>query len=190
MARDLATIRVDDYKPRLVYFRCVRCQRFAQRSCFALRQSFGSDTTLGAVALQMAATGRPPCPQAGGEHPLCRAHPETAPVEHWATLEDAHYGGWTCLLYCERRHASLKAAKSCPGPMKLHVPSLLVALGNRFPLNRLYRNARCPLCGSEVFEIVWQVPPSPVREVPVPNFEERHVALIAGEIKRRAAHGK
>lgn len=183
----LEAIRVDDYKPKLVHFRCARCQRFAEHTIYALRASFGPDMTLGAVALQMAATSPRPCPLATGEHPLCRAYPETAPVEHWATLEDARYGGWTCLFYCERRHASLKAASSCPGPMKLHVPTLIVALGARFRLDRLYRNAQCPKCGSEIFAIRWEAPTEPEPAKVVSKFDEEHTARVAAEIKRRTS---
>jgi hypothetical protein len=69
--------------------------------------------------------------------------------------------------------------------MKLHVPSLIVALGARFHLNRLYRNAKCPACGSEAFEIRWEVPAPPEAQVPKPDFDSEHIARIEAEVQRR-----
>lgn len=51
MRHHLTAVRVGDYKPKLVWFRCPRCQRFAQRTHYALGRTFGPDMTLGAVAL-------------------------------------------------------------------------------------------------------------------------------------------
>jgi hypothetical protein len=69
--------------------------------------------------------------------------------------------------------------------VKLHVASLIVAVGARFRLDRLYRHAKCPSCGSDVFEIRWEVPAPPEATAPELDFEAKHVARIAAEMKRR-----
>lgn len=185
MRDDLAGVTLGAYTAKLLWVRCPRCQRFATRSRYALTAAFGDAMALGEVARRIAAEASPPCPLAASATAGCRVYPEAPPVEHWARLEDALHGKWACLFYCERRHASLKAASSCPGPMRLDVPTLVVGLGADFRLDRLYRRARCPMCGSELFRIEWRVPEDPPVPEPVVTFDAEHLARVATELDRR-----
>ena len=142
---------------------------------------------MGAIALRLAAEGAPACPLAASDAPTCHARPEDATLEDWATLEDALHGHWTCLFRCERRHAALKTAAACPGPIALSVPSLIVALGARFPLARLVHKARCPSCGSEAFSIEWRVPEAVSPPPPEPDFDADFRAAVDAELRRRRA---
>ena len=181
MKVDLAEVKLGDYKAKLAWFRCTRCQRFTARNHYTLKAVFGEATTMGEVARRIAAEASPPCTLAAG----CRVYPEPPPVAHWARLEDALYGRWLCLYHCQRRHASRKAASSCPGPMRLDVPTLVVGLGADFRLDRLYRRARCPKCGSERLHIEWRVPEEPQASEPVITFDAEHLARVAVELTRR-----
>jgi hypothetical protein len=69
--------------------------------------------------------------------------------------------------------------------MRLDVPTLVVGLGADFRLDRLYRRARCPKCGSELFRIEWRMPEEPPAPEPVITFEAEHLARLATELDRR-----
>ncbi|MEQ1901596.1 MAG: hypothetical protein ABL866_12785 [Devosia sp.] len=157
MGDDLDPIRLADYKPTSLRIQCRRCQRNASLSRHSLQTRYGNPT-LGELARLVAADGERPCNVANAIGGPCEARPDEPPVDHWATLADALYGGWECRFYCERRHAGLKASKSCPGPIRLDVRSLVTALGFDQKLYTLYRKVRCPGCASEAFSIRWRVP--------------------------------
>lgn len=166
MAEDeLAQLRLDAYEPTELGFGCRRCDRRASASTQALKAKYGNPT-LGDLARLVAADGSPPCNLAGvmGQI-LCTAIPIEPPVSHWASLSHAMRGGWNGWLFCERRHAGLKATKSCPGPIRLHVPSLIAALHYDFKLERLPSRLECPDCSGKLIRIEWEVPPpSPPNE--------------------------
>ncbi len=110
----------------------------------------------------VAADGTPPCNLASAEGKvLCSALPEEPPVERWATLSHARLGGWIGWLKCQRRHASLKQAKSCPGEFRVDVHTLLMSLEWDFPLERLRSRLQCPECGTKAISIQWEVPAAP-----------------------------
>ncbi len=110
----------------------------------------------------VAADGNPPCNLADVEgNVLCSVHPEEPPVEQWATLSHARIGGWSGWLKCRRRHASLKATKSCPGEFRVDVHSLLMVLEWDFRLERLPTRLQCPECGTKAISIAWEVPTAP-----------------------------
>lgn len=110
---------------------------------------------------------------------LCEARPVEPPVESWATLGDAKWGGWVAYLKCERHHQGLKAAKPCPGPIRLDPRSLRVALPWDFKLDRLAQRLQCPDCDSKAISIRW-VTPDPVPDpepVSRPVFGQPRPAL-------------
>ena len=147
---DLKSLQLSDYRPSVIWFDCRRCKRHATRHEYGLEPRYGNQT-LGELARLVAADGDPPCDHASAIGGPCEVLPHEPPVDHWATLADALYGGWECLFYCERRRAGLKTAKSCPGPVKLDVRTLVTALGFDQTLYALYRKVRCGGCGGEAF---------------------------------------
>ncbi|WP_423069038.1 hypothetical protein [Devosia sp. CN2-171] len=154
--------RIDDYQPTELNIVCRRCDRQATARTHALKARYGNPT-LSEVAFMVAADGSPPCNLAGVEgNALCGARPEEPPVEQWATLLHARSGGWTAWLKCQRRHAALKAAKSCPGEFRIDVHSLLMVLPWDFPLERLRMRLQCPGCETKAISITWDTtPPEP-----------------------------
>jgi hypothetical protein len=45
----------------------------------------------------------------------------------WGKLRDAQAGDWHARLFCRRRFAALKRAKSCPGAYELDIETLITA---------------------------------------------------------------
>lgn len=159
MVDALEDLRLDDYRPTELDFDCRRCDRHATASTYTLKARYGNPT-LGDLARRVAADGSPPCNLAGVEgNALCTVVPIEPPVDQWAELSHALYGGWRAYLQCHRRRQALKAVKSCPGPERLDVRSLAAALGFDFKLERLAMRLQCPGCGAKAISIEWEVPP-------------------------------
>ncbi len=154
----LVDLRLEDYQPTEVNIVCRRCNRHATARTHALKAKYGNPT-LGEVVRMVAATGSPPCNLAGVEGKVfCSVIPEEPPVEQWALLSHARVGGWSGWLKCQRRHASLKAAKSCPGEFRVDVYTLSMTLEWDFPLSRLKTRLQCPECGTKAISLAWEVP--------------------------------
>lgn len=171
MAGTLDDLRLDEYRPTLLDVNCRRCKRQAEARVFALRSKYGN-VTLGEVARLVATDGNPPCNLASAEGSvLCSAVPKEPSVERWATLSDARLGGWEGWLRCQRRHASLKKTRPCPGEFHVDVHTLLMVLEWDFPLERLKTRLQCPECGTKAISIGWVVPVAPA---PPSDARARH----------------
>lgn len=162
----IADLRLDDYQPTELNIVCRRCNRHATARTHALKSRYGNPT-LGEVARMVARDGHPPCNLADVDgNVLCSVQAVEPPVEQWATLSHAQVGGWVAWLKCQRRHASLKKAKSCPGEFRVDVYTLAMTLEWDFPLERLKTRLQCPECETKAISIAWVVPevpdPSPV----------------------------
>ncbi|MEI9899653.1 MAG: hypothetical protein WDN31_05325 [Hyphomicrobium sp.] len=109
---------------------------------YGLKNLYGDLRTLGDIAGDIAAAGQPPC-QLAAPGEACSVVPVEPQVDHWATLYQALHGEWECTFFCERRHAALKKAESCP-PIRLDVRSLVAVLGYDYKLAKLYRDDTLP----------------------------------------------
>ena len=157
---DLALVRLDAYRPPELGVDCSRCHRRAFASTAKLVARYGKTITLGDLARRVAAEGNPPCALANVEgNVLCSALPVEPPIETWADLGQAFHGRWSVALQCGRRHAAMKATKSCPGPITLDVETLVASLGHDQSLDRLPFRLRCPSCGTKVIHVEWTIPP-------------------------------
>jgi hypothetical protein len=157
---DVGLQTIDQYRLPLVGFDCPRCKRSAQVDVEKLRARYRGTVTLAEVARQIAADRSCALAQ-DAVNSLCSVRPVAPPVHHWAELDHARRGGWAALLHCQRRHAALKAAKSCPEVVPLDVPTLVAALGSSFPLERLPPRLVCPSCGTQSVSVQWVLPPDP-----------------------------
>jgi hypothetical protein len=153
----LALQTLDQYKVPKIIFDCPRCRRRAEADVAKLKAKHGGKITLGELARLVAAGRGCALAQDGGS--LCSVRVDVPPVHHWALLDDARRGGWTALLHCGRRHAALKATKSCPGPVSLDLPTPVAVLGYDFPLERLPTRLCCPSCGTKAVAVCWTVLP-------------------------------
>lgn len=158
MTPDLASVRLDDYRPTDLMIDCGRCRRQASVSCTTLRKKFGN-IRLGEIARRVAASGIPPCNLATiGNGTGCRARPVEPAFHHWALLRDAQRGGWGARIICQRHLEALKRARPCPQVVDLDLDTLIAALGYDFPLERLRNRLRCPLCGTGSITVEWIAP--------------------------------
>jgi len=158
---DIANLQLSAYTPRELDILCRRCKRHVSVRTSKLNTRYG-DRPLGEIARLVAADGNPPCALAAmGEG--CSVEPLEPPFEQWATLSDARLGSWGGWLTCDRRRASLKPAKACPGEFVVDVHSLLMVLPYDFPLSKLPRHLKCPECQSDHVLIRWEKlqPPAP-----------------------------
>lgn len=170
MAFDPRVQTLGTYKPREFRIECLRCRRGVVLDRWHMVRRFGTETTLADCAGKIAASAG--CNLAaiyGG--PDCSVQVFETSVESWATLRDAQEGKWRAYLTCQRRYAALKSAESCPGTVALDIATLIVALGDQFPLLRLKSRSKCPSCGTSSVAIDWQVPqppsaPAPIQEKP------------------------
>jgi hypothetical protein len=168
----LADLLLDDYAPTQLDVDCRRCNRHASASTAVLKAKYGNPT-LGEVARAVAADGSPPCNLASAVgNVLCSAIPIEPPVDQWAELSHALHGGWRGHITCHRHHQGLKATKSCPGPERLDVRTMVAVLGHDFRLERLRTRLQCPGCGSKAISIDWEVPPTGPPDVPVSALPE------------------
>jgi len=172
------------YKPREFRIECLRCRRGVVLDRWHMVRRFGPETTMADCARRIAAAGG--CNLAavhGG--PGCSVQVFETSVESWATLRDAQEGHWQAFLTCHRRYAALKSAESCPGTVALDLDTLVVALGDAFPLLRLKSRSKCPRCGTSSVAIEWHAPrppssPAPIQEKPPEPIRLRpHGAALA-----------
>lgn len=158
MRYDPKTTLLSTYRPPELLIDCAQCKRTAVVATGRMIKRFG-DVTLADLAIRVAAARG--CAQANSRGPIvCGARPYDLPVDHWATLEDALLGGWTCMLYCRRSMAVLKPTTACPGPVPLDVRVLVASLGYGHRLDRLKHKAICPSCGTSAVDLVWEAPAS------------------------------
>lgn len=182
MAGDLTSLRLNAYKPPELGIDCPRCRRRAFALTAKLAARYGAGITLGDLARRVAADGNPPCALAGAEgNVLCGAMPVEPPIETWADLGQALNGGWVATMQCGRRHAALKAAKACPGPIMLDVATLVASFGHDGKLDRLPPRLRCPSCGTRLIRVEWTIPP------PAPPPEPMAGPMPLGETLHRPA---
>ena len=171
------------YKPREFRIECMRCRRGVVLDRWHMVRRFGLGTTLTECAQKIAAGAG--CNLASiPDGPGCSVQAFETSVESWATLREAQDGNWSAYLTCQRRFAALKSTESCPGIVSLDIDTLVVALGDSFPLIRLKTKSRCPQCGTSSVEIVWQVPqppssPAPIQEKPPEPIRLRSRAAAA-----------
>lgn len=173
-------LRLDDYLPTELNIVCRHCNRDATARTRALKSRFGNPT-LGEVARMVAADGNPPCNLADVQGSvLCSVQPAEPPVEQWALLSHARVGGWVAWLKCERRHASLKKTKSCPGEFRVDVYTLAMMLEWDFPLERLRTRLQCPECGTKSISIAWDVVKAPEPSPAAPAKVVPRLARVRG----------
>lgn len=158
MGFDPKSTSLSNYRPGAIGMRCLRCNRAAVLDLWKMRQKFG-DITLHELVLQVAA--QKGCMLAKGPERLCNVGAYEVSVEYWASLEDAHNGGWGALLFCERQMAAMKPTRSCPEPVQLDLLTLIGMLGGDFKLSRLPAKFKCPRCSTELVSIEWHVPKEP-----------------------------
>lgn len=170
MSVDYRLVTLDGYRPRTFRIECHRCRREAVLDKYDMIRRYGKTTTLADVAQKVAVKAG--CNLAAlPAGPGCSARLYETPVWTWARLRDARIGGWSVYLTCQRRFAALKSADSCPETFRLDVLTLIAALGDDYPLDRLQTKAQCPLCGTSSVELTWHVPeppstPAPIQERP------------------------
>lgn len=170
MPFDPRTIAIGSYKPREFRIDCLRCRRGTVLDKWHMQRRFGAATTLQECARHVAAAGG--CNLAAiPDGPGCSVQVFETDVWTWAKLQDARIGNWQAYLTCHRRFAALKSSDSCPETIHLDVLSLVAALGDDYPLERLRSKVKCPLCGTASVEIAWHVPdlpttPAPIQEKP------------------------
>lgn len=156
--RSIAETALDDYEPTELNIECRRCQRQATVTTYVLKARYGN-LALGELARRVAADGSPPCQLATVEgNVLCAVRPEEPLFEQWATVYHAQKGGWQCWLECGRRHAALKATKSCPTMFSVDIETLAMAFPADFPIERLRTRLKCPGCGTEMVLLHWTIP--------------------------------
>lgn len=166
MAFDPRTQTLGAYRPREFRIECLRCRRGVVLDRWHMVRRFGSEITLADCARKVAASAG--CNLAaifGG--PDCSVQVFETSVESWATLRDAQEGKWQAYLTCHRRYAALKSTDSCPGTVALDLATLVVALGDQFPLSRLKSRSKCPSCGTSSVVIEWQIPRPPASLAPI-----------------------
>jgi hypothetical protein len=76
------------------------------------------------------------------------------------TLWQARQAGWTVTLKCHRQREGLKSVKPCAGELKVHLGTLVAALGPELDLAELQTRLRCPTCGTDRVEIRTIQPPA------------------------------
>ena len=156
---------LSNYAPREFQVECLRCKRSAVVDKYAMRRRFG-DVTLQECALKISASKG--CALAGTYGTAqCSVRVSETPVWTWARLQEARIGGWSAYLTCHRRFAALKSTDSCPEVIRLDVLSLVAALGDDFPLEKLPTKCKCPQCGTGSIEIEWRVPEPPKTPAPI-----------------------
>lgn len=161
---DIANLQLSAYTPRQLDIVCRRCTRIASAQTAKLQRRYG-DRPLGELARLVAADGNPPCELAKlGDG--CSVYPMEPPFEQWATLSDARLGNWVGWLACDRRRASLKPAKACPGEFMVDVHSMLMVLPYDFALSKLPRHLKCPECQSDHVLIRWEKLQAPAPSAP------------------------
>ena len=169
MALDPRMVKLGGYKPREFRIECLRCRRGVVLDRWHMVRRFGAETTLAGCARQIAAAAG--CNLAAiHEGPGCSVQVFETSVVSWGTLRDAQEGNWQAFLTCHRRLAALKSTDSCPGTVPLDVDTLVVALGDDYPLIRLKTKGKCPQCGTSSVEIEWYVPEPP--STPAPTQEK------------------
>lgn len=148
---------VTEYEPTTLRVACERCKRDApELKVQALRKRFGSNLTMGQLALKVALSGKTPCGL--DETGQCRARAWEPPPWHWADLDRAWKGGWMARLYCKRHRGGVKASKSCPEVVIVDVETLVATLGHDFKLEHLRSRLQCPRCHSTLIDVEWIVP--------------------------------
>jgi len=176
MAFDPRVETLGSYKPTEFRLECFRCRRSAPVERYPMIQRFGAKTTLLECARQIAASKG--CNLAAiHDGPGCSVQVFETPVWTWARLEDAKREGWSANLTCHRRFAGLKAAKSCPESVRLHILSLVAAFGDDFHLHRLPPKLKCPSCGTASVEIEWVVPEPPNSPAPLQDAPQEPIRL-------------
>jgi hypothetical protein len=159
-----AKLRLSAYSPRELDIVCRRCKRHGTAKTAVLMKRYG-DRPIDEIARLVAADGNPPCALAAmGEG--CSVEAVEPPFEQWATLSDARLGNMVGWLACDRRRASLKPAKACPGEFMVDVHSLLMVLPYDFPLSKLPRHLKCPECQSDHVLIRWEKMQAPAPSAP------------------------
>ena len=156
---------LSSYAPREFQVECPRCKRSAVVDKYAMRRRFG-DVTLQECALKISASKGCALALTFGKA-QCSVRVSETPVWTWARLQEARIGGWSAYLTCHRRFAALKSSDSCPEVIRLDVLSLVAALGDDFPLEKLPRKCKCPQCGTASIEIEWRVPVPPNSPAPI-----------------------
>lgn len=76
-----------------------------------------------------------------------------------ATIWQARQAGWAVTLRCHRQREGLKSVRPCAGELKVHLSSLIAAMGPEVELGDLQRRLKCPVCGTDRVEIRWSQPP-------------------------------
>lgn len=120
-----------------------------------------------------------------GTGSACSVVVEEVPVWVWARLNDARRGGWTAALHCRRRMAAMKSSKSCPEVTWLDIETLVAALGEDFPLEKLMRRCQCPRCGTKHVDLEWIVPAAASSTATVPGSS---IEQLREDEERRRRH--
>lgn len=163
------TMTLDTYRANEFSVECRRCRRHATVDRYAMLKRFGP-VTLDECARHIAAAKGCALAATYGSA-KCSVQVVEVPVWFWAKLMHARLGNWRAFLTCRRRFAALKSADSCPEVVELDVLSLIAALGDDFPLERLPHRAKCPYCGTSHVDVDWHVPqgpPAPATSNPLP----------------------
>ncbi len=151
MPADLGSERLAAYGAPEFVIQCRTCQRAATVDRTRMQKRFGDVTLLECARFVAAQRG---CDRGAD----CSVGVFESPFDHWAKLRDAAEGRWVGLVYCGRRHAGMKSARSCAHPVPLHVPSLIAALGGSYSLYQLRLKVQCPQCESSFARIEWRRP--------------------------------
>lgn len=147
------------YKAPVIQIECHRCRRNApELEVYKLVRRFGTNITVGQLALQLAGSGSKPCGLVSSGQCSARAF-EPEPWT-WGTLEHAWKGHWLGRLHCQRHVAALKRTDPCPEVVILDVETLHAAFGYDFPLWRLPSKMGCPRCHGRIVSIEWTIPPT------------------------------
>lgn len=91
------------------------------------------------------------------------------------TLGDAFAAGWSIRIRCLRgSHRGIVKIDPCHYEADLHMETLVCTRGRRFPLSQLASRLLCPNCAENRFELLYDVPGSPL-PIYVPQSPYRRV---------------
>jgi hypothetical protein len=77
------------------------------------------------------------------------------------SIWQARKDGWTITLTCHRQREGLKSVRPCQGEARVHLSTLIAALGPDVELEQLQKVLRCPGCGTDRVELRLARQPSP-----------------------------
>lgn len=180
MSFDARTVTLVQYPAPEFKIECIRCRRGAVVERHAMQMRHGNIPLIDVARKIAAAKGCNLAGIIGG--PQCDVQVYEVEFWTWARLRDAVADGWRARLYCRRRLAALKRTESCPGAYELDLDTLVMALGDSYPIHKLHSKARCPRCHTEATSIEWYRPdppktPAPIAEAPVLRMRPTRAAV-------------